>query len=154
MTPVALRRFRVLGVQAMIHHRHRVGFAEVDAAGIAFFSRAFEIAHAAFETALAEIGMPLGEILRQNVWVMPLVHAEADYRVPMRLGDELLVEVTVEKIGRSSVTFNFRFTSGQGAVDHGRSALSHLFQDASWLGKARRERGGAVGRTFFLMYFF
>ena len=43
---------------------------------------------------------------------------------------------------------------GQGAVDHGRSALSHLFQDASWLGKARRERGGAVGRTFFLMYFF
>ena len=43
---------------------------------------------------------------------------------------------------------------GQGAVDHGRSALSHLFQDASWLGKARRERGGAAGRTFFLMYFF
>lgn len=39
-------------------------------------------------------------------------------------------------------------------MDQGRSALSHLFQDASWLGKARRERGGAGGRTFFLMYFF
>ena len=39
-------------------------------------------------------------------------------------------------------------------MDQGRSALSHLFQDASWLGKARRERGGAGGHTFFLMYFF
>lgn len=94
-------------------HHHLVRFAEVDAAGIVFFARAFEIAHAAFEGLLSEVGLPLAEILVTQPWIMPLVHAEADYKAPMRLGDKLVVGVRVERIGRTSVSLRFEITGDQ-----------------------------------------
>ncbi len=68
-------------------YTHAVRFSEVDGAGIVFFSRVFEIAHAAYEAWLSEGGAPLAVVLAAADWVLPLVRAEADYHAPMRLGD-------------------------------------------------------------------
>lgn len=88
-------------------YEHVVRFSEVDAAGILFFSRAFEIAHHAFEDWLAERGLPIRAGLERDDWLMPLVHAEADYAAPLRLGDRVRVEIGVERAGGSSLTFRF-----------------------------------------------
>lgn len=50
----------------------------------------------------------------------PRVSATCDYVSTARFGDELDVSVTVEKIGRSSVTYAFAFSLQGRAVARGR----------------------------------
>lgn len=89
-------------------HSTAVRFCHVDAAGIAYFSRAFELCHEAMEEVLTQGGLPLATILGSRDWAMPLVHAEADYKRPLRLGDHLNIEVRIERAGPSSLTWHYR----------------------------------------------
>ena len=88
-------------------HRLIVRFYEVDRAGIAFFGRIFEYCHAAYEGLLVAVDYPLAEVFDDETWGMPLVHAEADFKRPMRMGEELGVQVRVHRLGKTSVTFDF-----------------------------------------------
>ena len=81
-----------------------VRFVEADRAGIAFFGRAFEYAHAALEELLLAAGCPIRETFDRRGWGLPIVHAEADYRRPLVLGDRLVVEVGVHRVVSSSIS--------------------------------------------------
>ena len=100
----------------------RVRFSDVDAAGVVYFSRIYEYCHAAFEDMLRAAQMPLEGLLHATGWGMPLVHSEADYHRPLRLGECLQVEVEVEKCTDRRVTFSFRIVDEQGQV---RARASH-----------------------------
>jgi YbgC/YbaW family acyl-CoA thioester hydrolase len=86
-------------------HRMRVRFADVDAAGIIFFSRYFEYAHATYEEWMRAAGMPIEDLIGKREFGMPLVHADADFHSPARLGEELSLGVLVERLGETSVSF-------------------------------------------------
>ena len=43
-------------------------------------------------------------------WLLPMVHAEADFRAPLRLGDHVEVEVSIARLGESSITFQYELT--------------------------------------------
>ena len=86
-------------------HTCTVRFAHVDRAGIAYFARAFEYAHEAFEELLGAAG--LASVFDAEEWGMPLVHAEADYRAPMRLGDRIAVRATVAALSPRTITVAF-----------------------------------------------
>ena len=75
-----------------------------DAAGLLFFSRLFEIAYDAYQDLLEKSRLSLSEILKNEPFLTPVVHAEADYRIPLEAGDRIQVRITVENIGRSSCT--------------------------------------------------
>lgn len=103
--------------------RQTISLSQVDGAGILYFSRIFEICHLAFERFLAahEGARLTAESMQRHDWLLPVVHAEADYRSPLRLGDPVSIEVHVESRGQSSVTFGFRVTGPGGlaaAVRH------------------------------------
>lgn len=95
-------------------HGATVRFSQVDAAGIIYFSRMFEMCHDAYEGWMAAAGMPLGSELSAQGWLLPLVHADADYVAPCRLGDELSIHVAVERVGTSSITLRFRVAGADG----------------------------------------
>ena len=79
-----------------------ISLGDVDAAGVLFFARLFEFVQRAFESHLDDCGLSLAKCLDEGI-VAPVVHAEADYRAPLRLGDAITIEVSVESIGDSSV---------------------------------------------------
>ena len=81
-----------------------------DGAGVVFFARFFELAHLAYEDMLDAIGQPLPRNLGRASLILPIVHAESDYRAALRLGDPLRVAVTVEEIRSRSFTLGYRFT--------------------------------------------
>ena len=91
-------------------YTHVVHFSETDPAGILFFSRVFEICHHAFEAYLASRGFPLDRVLTDVDWLLPMVHAEADFLAPLRLGDHVEVEVSVARLGKSSITFQYELS--------------------------------------------
>lgn len=107
-------------------HPHTVRFAEVDAAGISFFSRTFEICHVAFEACLEAGGLPLQDILAAGDFAMPLVAAEARYRRPTRLGERLVVELRVESVTERSLVFGYRILDPQGEGDDAVRATARL----------------------------
>ena len=58
---------------------------------------------------MRELGWPLKGILEQEDFALPLAHAEADYRHPLRLDDLVEVELRIERIGKKSFTLSYRF---------------------------------------------
>ena len=80
---------------------------DTDAAGVAFFASYYAIAHDAYEAFLSEQGCSLDSWLDQVH--LPIVHSEADYKAPLRLGDAFIIEVTCLKIGERSFTINYNF---------------------------------------------
>ena len=73
-------------------HRTRVRFQDVDAAGIVFFARVFELFHDAYVEGLRARGVDLARVLEAGAWGAPLTRAEARFRRPIRFGDALVVE--------------------------------------------------------------
>ena len=85
----------------MTRHSVTVRLHHTDAAGVLFYSRLFELVQEAFETAMEAGGLPLGELLRDGGFRIPVVHAEADYAAPVRVGDVLEVRLAFEAGTRS-----------------------------------------------------
>jgi acyl-CoA thioesterase FadM len=98
------------------HHRFTARFHQVDSAGVVFFGRFFEIAHDAFEAFLDE-AFGADSPMDGGGWAMPLVHAEADFRRPVRRGDRLLVETRVLRASTRSVTFAHRIRGADDPAD-------------------------------------
>jgi len=85
-----------------------------DAAGILFFGHLFMIAYDAFQEFSEGIGLGVGTILRNEEYILPVVHAEADYAAPLYVGDRITVRVRVERLGTSSVTISYSFAGENG----------------------------------------
>lgn len=92
-----------------IEHHFRIALHDTDAAGVLFFAHLFRHAHDAYEAMMARIGWPVDELIRERQLALPLVHAEADYRHPMRHGDQVDVTVELKDLGdrRFSLTYGF-----------------------------------------------
>ncbi len=95
--------------------RRKVEFADTDMAGIVHFAR-----YAVFmETAEHEFLDALGTSVHLELdgvkigW--PRVRIALEYKNPARFGDVLEIELRVVRKGRTSMTYGFRFTRGDGA---------------------------------------
>lgn len=62
------------------------------------------------------IGAPLDALIRQGELILPLTHAEADYRRAMCHGDRIGVEVQVLELRQRSFSIGYRFLSEAGEV--------------------------------------
>jgi len=75
---------------------------DTDAAGLLFFTNQFKMAHDAYEGFMEQIGFGFARIFQVEDFLLPIVHAEADYKARLQVGDRLTIQLTVEKIGDSS----------------------------------------------------
>ncbi|MGI9178384.1 MAG: acyl-CoA thioesterase [Pirellulales bacterium] len=101
--------------------RRRVEFRDTDAAGIVHFSAFFFWMESAEHELLRSAG--IGVVERNDGGVdasWPRVSASCDYLSAVRFGDELDIAVSVEAIGRSSVTYAFAFGHAGRPVARGR----------------------------------
>lgn len=87
---------------------NRVRMHDTDMAGILYFAKQFRFAHDALEDFVETTGLTFDKLFRNEQFVFVIVHAEADYLVPLRVGDRLKIEVQIEKIGETSFTVGYR----------------------------------------------
>jgi 1,4-dihydroxy-2-naphthoyl-CoA hydrolase len=99
--------------------RRIVAFQEVDAAGIVFYARVFDYFHDAYVAFLRARGVPLEAALRDGSWVAPLRHATADYRRPLRFGDEIAVSVVAVELEETEFRVRYRIENGDGVACEG-----------------------------------
>lgn len=107
----------------------RARFGACDPVGIVYFPRYFDWFHQAmeawFDTAL---GTPYHVLLRHHG--LPAVHTEADYRAPVRFGDDVRVELRVGHLGRSSMRLDYRVLGSADQVHAtGHTMVVHMGTD-------------------------
>lgn len=87
-----------------------IRFGDEDHAGIVYFPRFLHFFHCAFEDFFGANGHPYKKVLDVDHCGWPAVHIETDFVKPLRFGDVLDIEVTVERVGTKSATFAYRAT--------------------------------------------
>ncbi len=97
-----------------------VEFVDTDMAGIAHFTAFFRWMESAETAFLRSRGMSVSGEWQGLQVSLPRVGASCDFVKPVRFGDEVNVALSVEKVGRSSVTYAFDFTKGDEPVARGR----------------------------------
>jgi YbgC/YbaW family acyl-CoA thioester hydrolase len=97
-------------------YERAIKFEEVDAAGIVFFARFVNYAHEAMEAFFAGVpGGYAGLIVGRRIG-FPAVHLEASFESPLRYGDSLRIETSVERLGNRSAVLRYRMiNAGTGA---------------------------------------
>jgi 1,4-dihydroxy-2-naphthoyl-CoA hydrolase len=108
-------------MSAPFTYRHRVRLAQTDAAGVVFFTEPLAIAHLGWEALLDELGQPVAKILSERRFALPIVEASTQLLRPIRVGDDVEVHVTLEKLGRSSVVALHALTVGGTVVSRCRT---------------------------------
>ena len=91
-----------------------VKLRDTDAAGLLFFSNIFNITHDAYEAFMDHAGVGIGEFIKEKKYMLPIVHAEADYKKSQFVGDKLVIFIQCEKIGKSSYTLLYNVLDQQG----------------------------------------
>lgn len=83
--------------------KQTVRFAHIDAAGIVFYPRYFEMLNAAVEDYFGEaLGVAFAEMHLARHLGVPTVKLETEFVAPSRLGDLLVFTLDVVAVGRSS----------------------------------------------------
>lgn len=100
--------------------QRRVEFRDTDAAGIVHFSAFFPMMEAAEHEALRHLGLSVMQPDPEGghlTW--PRVSATCDYVTAARFEDLLTIDVSVSKIGNSSVTYRFCFQRDRQVIANG-----------------------------------
>lgn len=93
--------------------KNKVRMHDTDMAGILYFPRQFRFAHDALEDFLEKNGIRFFDMFTKNPFVFVIVHAEADYKISLRVGDELVVKMKIGHMGNTSMTFLFEIWRGE-----------------------------------------
>jgi 4-hydroxybenzoyl-CoA thioesterase len=88
----------------VIVYERPIRFDEADPAGIVFFARYANFAHEAIESFFGDLEGGYPALIQKRRIGLPIVHLEADFRVPLRYGDKLRVETSCTKLGTTSAT--------------------------------------------------
>ena len=91
----------------MFSYQTRLRLRHTDAAGVLYFARQFDLIHEAYEAFLEHIGWSLNHMLTKEPVFVAIIRAESDYRVPLRLGEDLVIELMVGRVGHTSYVIDY-----------------------------------------------
>lgn len=111
----------------MFTSTYKVRMSDSDMAGILFFANQYHFIHYTIEDFFEKIGLPFDKLFNENPYVFVIVHSEADYLHPLSVGDLLKIEMTIKRIGKSSIHFHFDIKRGNDLV--GRAETIHVCLD-------------------------
>jgi 1,4-dihydroxy-2-naphthoyl-CoA hydrolase len=113
----------------MFVYRTRVRLKDTDATGVLYFTEQFRMAQEVFEEFLKERGFGLNQLLH-SPYLMPVVHAKADFLAPLFVGNELEIAMRVSKIGTSSLTLSYTVREIDQQIVVGTVEIVHVVVDA------------------------
>ncbi len=100
----------------MFQHHTNVRMYHMDAAQSFFYANLYILFHDTLEAFLKSEGFRIEEMLHSKAYALPVVHAEGDFLIPVKTGDKLLIEMSLGRIGESSLTLLFHVLSAEGMM--------------------------------------
>ena len=81
-----------------------LNFGDCDISGTAYYPSYLNLLNGVIEEFWTWMGYPWHEIIWNERWGTPTVHLTCDFSKPSFFGEKLTFELTVTRVGRSSVT--------------------------------------------------
>jgi len=88
---------------------------DIDAAGVMFFGRIFYYAHDAYEALLNHHQQSINIILNTDV-ILPISHAEADFKAAIYLNETIEIEILVQDIREKEFSLSYHFIDSSGTI--------------------------------------
>ncbi len=102
------------------HTTRLVEFADTDMAGIMHFASFYRYMESAEHELLRSLGLSVYSEIGGVPITFPRVAASCDFHSPARCEDVLEIDVTIERVGTKSVTYQFAFSDKGRKVATGR----------------------------------
>jgi 4-hydroxybenzoyl-CoA thioesterase len=90
----------------------RIEWGDCDPAGIVFYPQYFKWFDAAAAALLAAAGFPRADLVERHSIVIPMVDTRCRFLIPSRFDDELTLETTITRFGRSSFDVHHKILKG------------------------------------------
>ena len=97
-----------------MNFNYLVKFNDVDHAGRIYFAQAFHIAHQALEDYWQNDSKGWAHWFNNPEWIVPIVHAEANFLGEVRAGESLNCEIQFAEKGNSSISLAYQFANSAG----------------------------------------
>jgi len=88
----------------MFTYFRTIRLKETDATGVLYCSEQISLGLEAFEAFLMDKELTLEEMIAKKGFLMPVVHAEADFMAPLRVGDKVEIQLSLTRVGTKSFT--------------------------------------------------
>lgn len=105
----------------MFTRKIKIRLRDTDATGVLYFAEQLRMALETLEDCFS-----LRQMLEKENFLMPIVHAEADYFHPLQVGDEVEITLSLACIGRTSLTLNYRFFDPARNLEVGKASIVHV----------------------------
>ena len=108
----------------------KIRFDDVDGAGIVYYPQFFHLCHAAFEDffdTAAPISYP--ELIRDRRLGFPTVAIQSEFTAPLEYGDVAIVELSVQKVGRSSVDIQYNIRRKRDGAPSFRASITNVLMN-------------------------
>lgn len=92
--------------------RSRISLSDTDASGVIYFPKIFDISVEVLEAFLESRNAPLQHFFQEGI-LMPIVHASANFYLPLCFGDEIQVDLLIDRLGDSSLSLRYLFLNNQ-----------------------------------------
>ena len=90
-----------------------VRFGDVDHAGIVYYPRLLDYLHVAMEDFFRDfVGIDYALLMDEHRYAFPTVRLEVDFHRPLRFGAVVEIELEVERLGSSSLTWRYVMQEG------------------------------------------
>ena len=108
--------------------KYRINMSDTDAAGVLYFANQFNIMHLAYEEKLKGTDFSISKILKYRKAIIPIVHAEADFKTSLRIDDEIEITLSAE-FKETSFTIDYLLKKNNAVAGKGKTV--HVFIDAN-----------------------
>jgi acyl-CoA thioester hydrolase len=123
-----------------------IRFGDTDPYGVVYFVSYFRFCHHGIEEFLRHHGLPPATMFRnqEEGFGLPIVGASCDFRRPVKYGEQILLRVSILKMGHKSLTFGFRFyrPGQEDILAEGQATMVAIGPD--WLSRPLPDRLQAV----------
>lgn len=105
----------------------QIRFRDADPARILYFGNLFNFAHDCFEDLIQDNGFTWNEWFKDPASIVPIRHAECDYRAPFLPGEHYEIHAVVAGFGETSLQMKYTFMQGEKV--HAIVKMVHAFLD-------------------------
>ncbi|MGD1886302.1 MAG: acyl-CoA thioesterase [Cohaesibacteraceae bacterium] len=121
----------------MFEAEREIEWGECDAMGIVFYPSFFKWMDATFHAFTRSEGFDQSSLIQDNDLAgTPLVDAGCRFHRPGRFYDRLTIQVSVTKLGRSSLSLAYRFNIAGSVIAEGHEVRAFVVQKNGTVGKA------------------
>jgi len=109
-----------------------VHLEDTDAARLVYYPRLFYWAQISYEHFLKSKNLPLNDLLENAPYLLPIAACEGSFLAPLRFGDDIQAELTLQRLGTTSFTLEHTFIKKNGTPTiAGKACVRHVCTDRS-----------------------